>query len=97
MDYYLRTTNKEDFIQDLQRAGIEIEMEGNYFQDENIIIDWIGLIPNTVEVDEEGNIIGEITYKEGLHVNIRSVNIIDITLFENTLDVYPEIPYRMFS
>jgi len=97
MDYYLRTTSKEAFLQDLQRAGIEIEMEGNYFQDENMIIDWIGQIPNPIEVDEEGNIIGEITYKEGLHVNIRSVNIIDVTLFENTQDVYPEQPYRMFS
>ena len=97
MDYYLRTTDKESFLQDLQRAGIEIEMEENYFQDDKIIIDWIGQIPNPVETDEEGNLIGEVTYKEGLHVNIRSVEPIDVTLFENTQDVYPEIPYRMFS
>ena len=97
MDYYLKTTSKEAFLQDLQRVGIEIEMEGNYFQDDKIIIDWIGQIPNTIETDEEGNIIGEITYKAGQHVNIRSVQPIDVSLFQDTQDVYPEQPYRMFS
>lgn len=97
MDYYLRTTDKESFLQDLQRAGIEIEEFDNYYQDENIIIDWIGLMPNTIETDEEGNIIGEITYKAGQHVNIRSVQPIDVSLFQDNQDVYPQIPYRMFS
>lgn len=97
MDYYLRTTSKEAFLQDLQRAGLEIEIQENYYQDEKIIIDWIGQIPNPIETDEEGNIIGEITYKEGLHVNIRTSQPIDVSVFENTQDVYPEQPYRMFS
>lgn len=97
MDYYLITTSKEAFLQDLQRAGIEIEMEGNFYQDENIIIDWVGLIPNPVETDDEGNIIGEITYIDGQHVNIRSVEPIDISLFKNTFDVYPNKPFRTFS
>lgn len=97
MDYYLRTTSKESFLQDLNRSDIDIEMEGNYFQDENMIIDWIGQIPNPIETDEEGNIIGEITYKEGLHVNIRSINELDLNKFQYTVSVYPEIPYRIFS
>ena len=92
MDYYLKTTSKEDFLQDLVKVGIEIEMEGNYYQDENIIIDWIGQIPDPI-VNEDDPII----YKEGQHVNIRSNQPIDVTLFENTLDVYPEVPYRIFS
>ncbi|MBW3469083.1 hypothetical protein [Arthrospiribacter ruber] len=96
MDYYLRTTSKEAFIQDLQKLGIEIELD-NYYQDENLIIDWIGLIPNPVEVDSEGNVIGEITYKDGQHVNIRSKQELDVSLFENTVDVYPSVPFRMFS
>jgi hypothetical protein len=97
MDYYLRTTSKGAFIQDLANAGYEVEMEENYFQDENLIIDWIGQIPNPIETDEEGNLIGEITYKSGLHVNIRSVESIDVSLFQHTQDVYPEVPYRVFS
>ena len=97
MDYYLRTTDKESFLQDLRRAGIEIEMEENYFQNEKMIIDWRGQIPNPVEVDEEGNIIGEVTFKDGQHVNIRSKEPIDIELFQHTQSVYPEVPYRMFS
>ena len=97
MDYYLRTTSKESFLQDLQRAGLEIDMEGNYFQNEALIIDWIGLMPNPIETDEEGNLIGEVTYKEGLHVNIRSVQPIDVSLFQYTQDVYPQIPFRVFS
>jgi hypothetical protein len=86
MDYYLKTTSKEAFLQDLSNAGFEIEMEGDYYQDKNIIIDWIGLIPNEIEGDEEG-----------LHVNIRSREPIDISKFENTQDVYPSPPYRIFS
>ena len=97
MDYYLRTTDKESFLQDLRRAGIDIEMEGNYFQNESIIIDWIGQIPNPVEIDEEGNQVGEVTFKDGQHVNIRSKEPIDIELFQHTQSVYPEVPYRMFS
>jgi hypothetical protein len=97
MDYYLKTTSKQDFIQDLQRAGIEITLDNNYYQNENLIIDWIGKIPLPIELDEEGNLIGEIQYYEGEHVNIRSINQIDVSKFENTVDVYPEPPYRMFS
>ena len=97
MDYFLKTTSKEAFIQDLQLSGIEIEMPDNYYQDGNIIIDWIGLIPNPIQYDENGEIIGEITYRDGLHVNIRHVSTIDITKFINTTEVYPQIPYRIFS
>jgi hypothetical protein len=97
MDYYLKTTSKEEFIEDLNRAGIEIEFTGDYYQDDTIIIDWIGLIPNPIELDENNNIIGEITYKDGLHVNIRHVSTIDISAFIHTTNVYPQIPYRVFS
>lgn len=97
MDYYLKTTSKEEFIQDLNRVGIEIELTGDYYQDNIIIIDWIGLIPNPVQLDENGEIIGEITYRDGLHVNIRHISTIDVSMFINTTEVYPQVPYRVFS
>jgi hypothetical protein len=97
MDYYLRTISKELFLQDLKDTGIDIEISGNYYQDNDIIIDWIGKIPNKFNLDVDGNLIGEITYKEDYHVNIRSLNPIDISLFKNTFDVHPSTPYRIFS
>jgi len=97
MDYYLKTTSKEDFIQDLTKVGIIIDSLDNYYQDNIIIIDWIGLIPNPIQVDENGDVIGEITYKDGLHVNIRHTFTIDVNSFDYTTEVYPQLPYRMFS
>lgn len=97
MDYYLRTTSKQAFLQDLASLGLEIDLENNYYQDENIIIDWIGKIPNEIETDEDGNLIGEITYKSGYHVNIRCSGNFDCSLLTSTESVYPDLPYRMFS
>lgn len=97
MDYYLKTTSKEYFIHDLSLLDIGIELEDDYFQDKTIIIDWIGLIPNPVEIDEEGDTIGEITFKEGFHVNVRSVDPIAIEIFNHTHLIYPSTPYRVFS
>ena len=97
MDYYLKTTSKEDFIQDLLSIGIEIVDFENYFQNEVLIIDWIGEIPNPIEYNESGEPIGEITYKDGYHVNIRSVGEIDLSDFTHSESVLPNSPYRMFS
>jgi len=97
MDYYLRTTSKEDFLQDLKEAGIHIQMEGDYYQDTEMCIDWIGLIPNSVEIDDQDAPLGEMTFKTGQHVNIRTVRSLDTSLFQRTTDVHPDPPYRMFS
>lgn len=120
MDYYLKTTSKEDFLEDLQTIGINIQMSGDYYQDSSIIIDWIGLIPITpdptppdppidpdypqepiydTEINEFDNLYIPIPpiYRDGQHVNVRSIDILDITQFKNTFEVYPEPPYRMFS
>jgi hypothetical protein len=125
MDYYLKTTSKEAFIEDLQRININIQLTGNYYQDSSIIIDWIGLIPADYNSDlpedfspldyleesiySEETLISDfedipypepptpIIYKDGQFVNIRSIEELDITQFQNTSEVYPDIPYRMFS
>jgi hypothetical protein len=97
MDYYLKTTSKEDFIQDLLSIGIQIVELENYFQNEVIIIDWIGQIPNPIEYDENGEQIGELTFRVGEHVNIRSVDEIDLSEFSHSESIFPNAPYRMFS
>jgi hypothetical protein len=97
MDYYLKKTSKEDFIQELLSIGIEIVELENYFQNETIIIDWIGQIPNSIEYTENGEPIGEITFKEGYHVNIRSVDKIDLSDLIHCESVFPNTPYRIFS
>jgi hypothetical protein len=97
MDYYLKTTSKEDFIQDLLSIGIEITDFENYFQNEVIIVDWIGQIPNPIEYNESGESIGKITFKDGYHVNMRSINEIDLSNFNHSQSVFPNAPYRMFS
>jgi hypothetical protein len=116
MDYYLKTTSKQAFLEDLSRVGIVISMEGGYFQNSEIIIDWIGLIPiidenteipqmmgiedfeNFEEIDEfEYFQPSPILYREGLYVNIRSNNPIELHQFINTTGVYPQPPYRTFS
>ena len=97
MDYYLKTTSKEDFIQDLLSIGIELIDFENYFQNELLIIDWIGQIPNPIEYTESGEPIGEITFKVGQHVNIRSIDEIDLSDFNHSQSVLPNAPYRMFS
>jgi hypothetical protein len=97
MDYYLKTTSQLDFTEDMLRAGYVIEINNNYFQDDAIIVDWIGEIPNPIEYDENGEIIGEMTYRDGEYVNVRSVGVVDTSVFVYTFSVYPEIPYREFS
>jgi hypothetical protein len=97
MDYYLKTTSKEDFIQDLLSIRIEITDFENYFQNESLIIDWIGLIPNPIEYTESGEPVGEITFRVGEHVNIRSVEEIDLSDLIHCESVLPNTPYRIFS
>lgn len=94
MDYYLKTTTKEDFLQDLILVDIEIDYFEHYFQNQSIIIDWIGQIPI---IDENAEPIDEIIYNEGQYVNIRSIEAIDVSKFNNTKDVHPNKPYRIFS
>lgn len=94
MDYYLRTTSKEDFLKDLILVEIEIDCFEHYFQNQSIIIDWIGQIPI---IDENAELIDEIIYNEGQYVNIRSIEAIDVSKFINTEDVHPNKPYRIFS
>lgn len=97
MKYYFKTRTKTDFIQDLERAGIHVNMETNYYQDSNIVVDWIGLIPEKMEYDENGNPIGQITYKAGQFVNVQSTSAIDLGAFMHTTEVFPDPPYRTFS
>jgi hypothetical protein len=97
MDYYLKTTTKEDFLQDIQKIIPQLEELDTYYQDHDLILDWIGTIYYPFETNEMGEIIGEIIPREGQYLNIRSREPIDISVFTHTDMVYPEIPQRVFS
>ncbi len=87
-DFYLKTDNKAAVL-----AELGIEMEGNYYQDENYIIDWIGQIP----IIQDDEVTG---YKEGDHFNVRVLNPDFEETFNNltsAVTVYPEPPYRIFA
>jgi hypothetical protein len=38
MDYYLKTTTKEDFLQDIQKIIPQLEELDTYYQDHDLII-----------------------------------------------------------
>lgn len=97
MDYFLKTTSKEAFLSDLQLVGLDIELIGDYYQDDSIIIDWIGTIPDYIPTNEFGEPTGEAIVYDGDHLNIRSNQPIDTSQFQNTQSVHPQIPYRVFS
>lgn len=81
----------------MENVGYNIDLTYDYYQDDYIIVEWLGIIPNPPVLDGNGNIVGETTYRDDVYVNVRSINDIDITLFQNTTSVHPEIPYRVFS
>lgn len=89
IDYYLRTQSLEQFKSDMLKINIEVELDNNYFQNEEMAIDWIGLIPINLDSNEQIN-------KNGYFVNIRSKIPIDLSLFDSTVQVYPDSPFRVF-
>lgn len=89
-DLYLKATSYNALVSILAENGIELE--GNYYQNDDFILDWIGKVPKTV--DEET---GEVTeWFTSYRFNVRLLNP-EITIFNSFTPVHPETPYRMFS
>jgi len=89
-DLYLKATSYAALVSLL--AGNGIEMEGNYFQNEQFIVDWIGKVPKVTD-EETGEVIEWFTQ---YRFNVRLLDE-SVTLFDSFTSVYPETPYRVFS
>ena len=79
MDYKFRTKDKQSFLADIARLGIDVSevsqesIDAGYFQDENFTVKWLGKLTIGQEWDEEGNLINEGTLIDGEFVDMRTV------------------------
>lgn len=89
-DLYLKATSYNALQSHLEENGINLE--SNYFQNHDFILDWIGKVPKTVD-DETGEVTEWFTQ---YRFNVRLINH-EVTIFESFTTVHPETPYRMFS
>jgi hypothetical protein len=90
-DLFLKIANKAALDAIINPLLPEGETFGNYFQNDQFALDYIGKIPKAF--NEEG----EVT--EWSTQNRFNVRLIDesVTLFDEFENVYPETPYRVFS
>lgn len=89
-DLYLKATSFTALKAHL--SANSITMESNYFQNEGVIIDWIGKVPETFDL-ETGEVLSYFTQHR---FNVRLLND-SLTLFDIFTNVFPETPYRTFS
>lgn len=64
----------------------------SYFQNEDLVIDWIGKVPQTTDA-ETGEVL---TWYPDYRFNVRLLDETN-TLFDTFTNVFPETPYRVFS
>jgi hypothetical protein len=100
MDYKFRTKDKQAFLADLAKLGIDVSavsqesIDAGYYQDEKFTVKWLGKLTIGQEWDEEGNLINPGTELEGEFVDARIVQALPEgfeDVFENTVldDRYP--------
>lgn len=79
MDYKFRTKDKQAFLADLEKLGIDVSavsqesIDAGYYQDEKFTVKWLGKLTIGQEWDEEGNLINPGTELEGEFVDVRIV------------------------
>lgn len=80
MDYKFRTKDKQSFLADIAKLGIDISavsqesIDEGYYQDENFTVKWLGKLVIGQEWDSEGNLTHQGEELEGEFVDIRTVN-----------------------
>ncbi|TDO21890.1 hypothetical protein [Pedobacter duraquae] len=89
-DLYLRTTNIQALKLFLCENGIDLESE--YLQNNQFILEWIGKVPKTKN-PETGEVL---TWFTGQRFNVRLIDE-NCTLFDGFTNLNPETPYRTFS
>jgi hypothetical protein len=91
-DYFLKTTNRAGLLSEL---GIQEMPLSDKYQDDNFILDYIGIIK---KYDDEGNVIEE---SDSDRLNIRTFNSEYESVIEGLENAEtitpPEVPYRLFS
>lgn len=88
-DIFLKADTREALDDHL--ATHDIIIQGNYYQDDSMIIDWIGKVPRSVNQD------GEVTeWYSGYRFNVRLIDE-SVNIFSVFTEVSPDIPYRVFS
>ena len=86
-------TKFEDSTEDGERIPIEFE-ERQLFRNTDIV----GLIVDTpAELNEEGEVVTEATYVDGVHVNIRAVGEDTSALEAYKVDPEPNTPARVWA
>ena len=77
--YKLKYTDKETSIADLISKGVYQEIEGelSYGNGIDAVVEVGLLIDQEATFDEQGNLLTELTYREGYHFDIMTDNIID--------------------
>lgn len=82
---YMKTDSKAQFIEDLAATGIIVpDWCGPYYEDCDVLIDWVGEIPG----------------RPLLHANIIVKNeelVLDTGTFTHTWEKFPDTPYRTFA
>lgn len=92
-DLYLHCSSKEDVAALLSLQ--EGETLGNYYENEQFVLDWIGLVPEAL--DEEGNVTA---WAEGLHFNVYAKPGYEEEtneLFNHFEKAFPYTPFRRLA
>lgn len=91
----LKYTDKESAISDLISKGVYQEIEGELSYSEGIhaVVDVGILIDQEATFDEQGNLLIELTYRDGYHFDIMSEKEIDFGVNE----IFPNNPKHSFA
>lgn len=94
MDYKFRTTDKQAFLSDIAKLGLNTSqvsqdsIDRGYYQDANFTVKWLGKLTVNQVWDEEGNIINEGETLDGEFIDMRTVSPLPEnfeSIFENTV------------
>ena len=107
-DYYLKFENEEQ-MRSVLFEQVPTKFEDATEDGEPVAVEWeerqlfrntdiVGLIVDTpAELDEEGEVVSDATYVDGVHVNIRAVGEDTSSLEDYRVDPEPNTPARVWA
>lgn len=106
-DIYLKAPTKEDFFNELGEPFVkEVEYDNDgvlatkkiFTTDSTHACSYVGTIVDEAGIyDEEGNELQAPTFVDGVHLNIRLLEGIELPAFTNVEQVHPESPSRVWA